>query len=172
MAQQPAAAPAQGAAPGQGPGAAPNAGDAVDRLADILGRLVAAPRPAARREEYKTPQFSGEGDIEYFIQQFENVGQANQWDREATSFYFREALRDGARDCGQSFRTAGIYASLRARYGLFPREARSRLNNLRKDYRTPPPSTPLRWKGWYSRLIPTCQMAQKGKWHWSNSSAR
>ena len=47
-----------------------------------------------------------------------------------------EALGDGARDCGQSFTTVGIYASLRARYGLFPREARSPLNSLRKDYRT------------------------------------
>ena len=137
MAQQSAAAPVQGAAPGPGPGAAPNAGDAVDRLADILGRLVAAPSAAARREDYKTLQFSGEENIEYFIQQFEGVAQANQWDGEATFMHLREALTDGARDCGQSFKTVGIYASLRARYWLFLREARSLLNNLRKDSRTP-----------------------------------
>ena len=43
MAQR-AADPAQGAAPGPRPGAAP---DAMDRLADIMERLVAVPRPAA-----------------------------------------------------------------------------------------------------------------------------
>ena len=105
----------------------------MDRLGHILERLVAAHK-AGPREEFKTPEFHGEGDVEYFIQQFKDVADANQWDEEATFLHLREALRDGARDCDQSVTTDGIYAALRARNGLFPREARSRLNNLRKEY--------------------------------------
>ena len=110
--------------------------DPMGRLADVLERLVAAPR-AAHREEYKAPHFTGESDVEYFISQFEDVADANQWDQEATWMHLREALREGARDCGQAATVRGIYAVLRARYGLTPREARNRLNNLRKEYRTP-----------------------------------
>ena len=110
--------------------------DPMGRLADVLERLVAAPR-AAHREEYKAPHFTGESDVEYFISQFEDVADANQWDQEATWMHLREALREGARDCGQAATVRGIYAGLRARYGLTPREARNRLNNLRKEYRTP-----------------------------------
>ena len=120
--------------PGPGPGTAQ---DQMGRLADIMERLVVQPRQAARREDYKTPQFSGEGSIDYFINQFEDVANAYNWDGEATFMHLREALKDGARDCGRSDTTIGIFAALRNRYGLFPREARSRLNNLRKDYRTP-----------------------------------
>ena len=110
MAQQGAAGPAPVAAPGPVPGAAP---DAMDRLADILERLVVAPR-AAHREDYRTPQFTGEGYVEYLIQQFEDIADANHWDGEAAFLHLREALRDGARDCGQLVTTAGIYAALRA----------------------------------------------------------
>ena len=126
--------PAAGAAPGHRPGAAQ---EQIDRLTEIMERLVAHQRPAHRREDFRTPQFTGEGNIDYFIKQFEDVATANGWDAESTFMHLREALRDGARDCGQSDTTAGIFAALRNRYGLFPKEARSRLNNLKKDYRTP-----------------------------------
>ena len=88
--QQPAAG---GAAPGPGPGAAP---DQMRRLADIMEGLVVNQRQVPRREDFKTPKFSGEGSVDYFINQFEDVAIANQWDQEATFMHLREALTDGA----------------------------------------------------------------------------
>ena len=129
----PGGAPAQqGAAPAQQGAPA----DPMTRLTAVLERLVAAPRAAPHREEFKTPQYTGEGDVEYFIRQFDDVADANQWDAAATFMHLREALREGARDCGQSGTIHGIHAALRAQFGLFPGEAMTRLNNLRKEYRT------------------------------------
>ena len=129
--QQPAVG---GVVPGPVPGAAQ---DPLHRLADIMEGLVLRQQPAQRREDFKTPQFNGEGNIEYFIDQFEDVANANQWNQESTFMHLREALKDGARDCGRSDTTRGIFAALRNRYGLSPREARVRLNHLKKEYRTP-----------------------------------
>ena len=131
MAQQPAGG---GAVPGLGPGAAQ---DPLRRLAAIMEGLVIQQRQVPRREDFKTPQFNGEGNVDYYIDQFEDVANANHWNQESTFMHLREALKDGARDCGRSDTTMGIFAALRNRYGLTPREAKSRLNHLKKDYRTP-----------------------------------
>ena len=103
--QQPAAG---GAAPGPVPGAAQ---DPLHRLADIMKGLVLRQQPAQRREDFKTPQFNGEGNIEYFIDQFEDVANANQWNQESTFMHLRETLKDGARDCGMTDTTRGIFAA-------------------------------------------------------------
>lgn len=106
----------------------------VGRLADILERMMTEPRPA--RTPFKTPQFEGTGDIEYFIQQFNSVAEANEWEPEAKFLHLREALREGARDCGRAGTIDGIFTALRARYGLSPKEARLQLNTLKKRFQT------------------------------------
>ena len=50
--------------------------------------------------------------------------------------HLRDSLRESAEDCGRAATVQAIYAALRARFGLSPREARSRLGVLRKDSRT------------------------------------
>lgn len=106
----------------------------LDRLADILERMMAAPRQA--RTPFKTPQFDGTGDVEYFINQFHSVAEANEWEQAAIFLHLREALKEGATNCGRAGDADGIFTALRARYGLSPKEARLRLNSLKKDYKT------------------------------------
>ena len=109
------------------------AGDSLNRLADVLERLWAERGTA--REQFKAPQYDGRGDVEYFIQHFQEVAMANQWGTGATLLHLRRALIDGATACGKPTTEAGIYTALRSRYGLSPREARARLSTLRKDYK-------------------------------------
>ena len=105
--------------------------EAIEALVERQGREPVPAIPA-----FKAPQFNGEGDVEYYIQQFLDVATANQWTEPAQLLYVRESLRKGARDSGKAPTVAGVFANLRARYGLTPRAARARLAALRKDART------------------------------------
>ena len=111
--------------------------DLLDRLTGAIERLAGTARPAAPvRDPFKAPQFDGSGEVNYFIQQFTDVADANQWNPAATLLHLREALKDGARECGKANTIAGIFAALQARFGLSVREARAKLTSLRRDSRT------------------------------------
>jgi hypothetical protein len=106
----------------------------LDRLTNALERLgQGQARPAVA---FRTPTFDGQGDVELFISQFQEVAAANQWEEVAVLLHLREALKENARDCGRAPTTGGILTALRARYGLSPREARTRLNTLHRDHTT------------------------------------
>jgi len=102
----------------------------VGRLTEALERMV-----SKQKNSFRAPTYDGLGDVELFIQQFMDVVEANQWAPAAALLHLREALKEGARDCGRSQTIDGIFVALRARYGLSPREARARLNGLRKEAR-------------------------------------
>ena len=92
----------------------------MDRLAEVLELLMTqqrAPAPAPR-ENYKAPKFSGTGDVDYFISQFEEVSYANRWTADAELIHLRNSLKDLARDCGKAANVAGIFGNLRARFGM------------------------------------------------------
>ena len=101
-------------------------------LAEVL-RELRNDRPAPRHEQFKPPHYNGEGDVELFIQQFSEVAAANQWNPVATLLHLREALEDGAKECGRPATVEAAFAALRSRYGLTTREARSKLSHLKKD---------------------------------------
>ena len=101
-----------------------------DRLAEVLERLANRPMMQA------PPQFKAPQHIEYFISRFEEVAETNGWRPTATLLHLRDSLRDSAEDCGRAATVQAVYAALRARFGLTPREARSRRSILKKDYRT------------------------------------
>ena len=104
--------------------------EAIEALVERQGR-----EPGPALPVFKAPQFDGDGDVEYYIQQFTDVAAANQWAGPAQLLYLRELLRKGARDCGKAPDVEGVFTNLRARYGLTPREARARLTMLRKEAR-------------------------------------
>ena len=70
-------------------------GQLLGRLTEVLERMWTAPqRPqAAPAANFKTPQCDGQGDIEYFIQQFTDVSDANGWGAAAELLHLREALK-------------------------------------------------------------------------------
>ena len=101
-------------------------------LAEVL-RELRNERPAPRPEQFKPPHYNGDGDVELFIQQFTEVAAANQWNQVAALLHLREALQDGAKECGRPATIEAALAALRSRYGLTTREARSKLSHLKKD---------------------------------------
>lgn len=103
----------------------------MGRLADVLERMWEG-QPRRRMEQFKTPSYDGQGDVEYFIRQFREVTEANEWNAAATLLHLREALREGAYDCGRVETVEEVFVALRARFGLSMREAKSKLAHLRK----------------------------------------
>ena len=108
------------------------AGDDMGRLADAIQRMNE--RPGRRQREFKLPRFDGKSDVELFIQQFEEISEANDWNNAASRLHLKEALTEGARNCSRPFTTDGVIAALRARFGLTTREARAKLATLRKEH--------------------------------------
>ena len=106
----------------------------LDRLADVLEGIHVNQRNQPRNS-FKPPQFGGEGDVELFIQQFQEVAGANEWTPIATLLHLRESLTERAQACSRADSAQGIFAALRARFGLTPREARTRLTMLKRDSR-------------------------------------
>ena len=104
------------------------------RLTDILERLAVPQEPAI--PHFKAPRYNGTGDVEMFIQQFRDVIGANQWPDDAALLHLRQALEGDAKDCGRPTELEGVFNNLRARFGLTPREARTRLNNEKKGFQT------------------------------------
>ena len=105
----------------------------MDRLANALERLSSAQPAAAKRADFKAPDFSGEGDIENFIQQYQEVAAANDWSKTAALLHIRTHLRDDANECGNYSTLEEVFRALRSKYGLSRREARTRLAHLKRD---------------------------------------
>ena len=101
-----------------------------------MERLAGSPILPAPAPQFRAPQYNGQGDVEYFVSRFEAVSDANDWGHAAALLHLREALKEDAEGCGKAATVPAVYAALRARFGLSPREARSRLSTLRKEYRT------------------------------------
>jgi hypothetical protein len=110
------------------------------QMADVLERVWEGQQQSQQqllrpRQPFKTPEFSGTTDVEYFMTQFTEVADANGWSLTASLLHLREALKEGSKDCGRANSITGVFSALRARYGLSPKEARSKLNALYKDVR-------------------------------------
>jgi hypothetical protein len=106
----------------------------MGQLAEVLERVML--QRTERKESFKTPTYDGKGDVEYFLTQFQEVADANEWADGAAMIHMREALKDEARDCGKAATLGGIITALQARFGLTPREARARLSSMRRDPKT------------------------------------
>ena len=111
--------------------------DRADPQEMMFGQLINELRGlrVGRQEHFKPPSFDGEGDVDLFIQHFQEVAEANRWNGMATLLHLREALQGGAREYGRPATTEEVFTALRSRYGLTPKEARSRLNGLKKEPR-------------------------------------
>ena len=106
----------------------------IDRLADLLTRLVNQPPPQApQREVFEPPTFDGTSDAECFIRQFQDVSLANKWTDDAAPLHIRAKLKRDTRDCGRADTLQSVYTSLRACFGMTRREARARLAGLKRS---------------------------------------
>ena len=90
---------------------------------NLLARLTQALErigERAPRATFKSPKYDGTGDVEYFLDQFHEVAEANHWDNASTLIHLRESLKEEARECGRSQTIQGIEARLRGRFGMTP----------------------------------------------------
>ena len=131
---------AQAAEAGQpGPAVAPQAAEAqlqvLREMVETLRRERPGPPPGAPAN-FKPPKYNGSGNVETFIQQFLDVVDANEWAPAAALLHLRGSLEEEAREYGTAGDLQGVFAALRARFGLTPREARARLSRLRREFKT------------------------------------
>jgi len=88
----------------------------------------------------KAPAFTGEEAVEQFIQEFQEVMEIAQWPPRVALLKprvallkLRMALRDKAKPYGTGPDIDGIFASLRARFGISAIDARAHLLQQRAD---------------------------------------
>ena len=105
-------------------------GTELSRLTDMLAQALT--RQQTPRETFKAPEFDGSSNVEDFIQQFTDVADANEWTPGAALLHLRNRLKEEARECGQGQDVSEVFNSLRARFGMTGKEARTRLANLKK----------------------------------------
>ena len=108
----------------------------LERLTGVLERLLinqGTQGPPAPRETFRAPEYDGNSDVEAFIRQFNDVAVANDWGPGSALLHIRERLRGQAKDCGHGQTIHGVFNNLRARFGLTPKEARAKLQGLKKD---------------------------------------
>ena len=60
----------------------------MDRLANALEKLSSAQPAVAKWADFKAPDFSGEGDVENFIQEYQEVAATNNWSKAAALYTF------------------------------------------------------------------------------------
>lgn len=117
------------------PAAAAAAGNGMDAMAQVM---AAAFRQALqnvqphRDDRVPVPSFNGEGDVELFIQQFNEIANVSGWTPAVAVLKLRHALQGKAQPCGQGNTRAEIIANLRLRFGMSSSEARSRLSVIRR----------------------------------------
>ena len=85
-----------------------------------------------RKKEFKPSTYNGDTDIELFLRQFQDVALVNRWEPVETLLHLRSCLLGSAAECGRETTVQATYDSLRARFGLTPKQAREQLKTLRK----------------------------------------
>ena len=87
------------------------------------------------KEMFRAPTYSGEGDVELFIKQFNDVASANGWSEGQQTLHLRTQLQGAAQGCGRGACKAEIIEDLRARFGVTCRQAKDRLSGLKRGAR-------------------------------------
>ena len=116
--------------------------EGLERLTNALERMLVNqeaqrnPEPPVPRETFQAPEYDGNGDVEAFIRQFNDVAVANDWGARSALLHIRGRLKEQAKECGHGHTLQAVFNTLRARFGMTPKEARSELQGLRKETHT------------------------------------
>jgi hypothetical protein len=96
-----------------------------------------------RGESIKAPSYNGEGDVELFVGQFEDVCQANGWSDRQALLHLRSHLSGAAAACGGSQSIRDALDALRARFGMTEPQAKEHLRSVKRD-----PTKALQEEAW------------------------
>jgi len=86
-------------------------------------------QPGEEAYEYRleAPVFTGLGDVEQFIREFNEVAAITQWPPRIALIQLRMALTEQAKPYGLGTSANGIFAALQARFSISAVDARARL---------------------------------------------
>jgi len=90
----------------------------------------------AYRYHLKAPTFTGLEDVEQFFQEFKEVINLAQWPPRVVLIHLRRALMEQAKPYGLGTSVDGIFAALRAHFGISTIDARDRLQRVCRTPRT------------------------------------
>jgi len=99
--------------------------------------LIAALREVGKatpedRYRLRPPIFGGDGDVEQFIREFEEVATLAEWAAPVRILQFRTCLTGSAKSYALGPDVGHIFQALRSRFGLTARAARDCLRTIRK----------------------------------------
>jgi len=90
----------------------------------------------AHRYRLKGPTFTGNEDVEQFTQEFSDVADVTQWPPKIALIQLRRALTEQADLYRPGASVAGVFAALRACFGISAVDAKARIQRLRHDPHT------------------------------------
>jgi len=89
------------------------------------------------RYRLTAPTFTDEAEVEQFIQEFNDVMEVTKWPPRVALLRLIMSLMDKAKPYRLGPDINSIFASLRARFGIYAVDARARIQRLRHDPHTP-----------------------------------
>jgi len=107
--------------------------DLVTALRELQGTSQAAP---GNRYRLSPPIFGGEGDVEQFIREFQDVATIAEWPAQVRVLQLRACLTSRAKSFALGPDETHILRALQARFGMTPEVASDRLQVMRRDRRT------------------------------------
>ena len=102
-------------------------------MASDLDKLSSAQPGVANWTAFEAPDFNGDGDVENFIQRYQEVAATNGWSKTEALLHIRTHLRDDANKFGYNSTLEEVFRALRSMYGISRREARTQLVHLKRD---------------------------------------
>jgi hypothetical protein len=110
------------------PPGSPNRGtvnyDPINELVERLANI------GPTKAKFKAPKYNGDTDIELFLDQFLDITEANKWSDREAALHLRSSLEGPAATCSLSRDLDDIVLDLRARFGITPKQARSKLGTI------------------------------------------
>jgi len=99
--------------------------DPLNRLVDLL--------QVDRRDNFRLQKFDGSGDVELYLQQFQEIKEANERTDAGALLHLKCALEGAATECGRGSTLELVCQALHRRFGMSTRCAREKLHQLRYE---------------------------------------
>jgi len=98
--------------------------DSLNGLIDLLQVNV------GRRDNFRLQKFDGSGDVELYLQHFQEIKEANGWTDAGALLHLKCALEGAATDCGRGSTLELVCQALQSRFGMSTRCACEKLHQL------------------------------------------
>jgi len=116
-----------------------NGGEALTLESLVIAlRAVGLANQASPGDRYRLrpPIFGDDCDVEQFIREFEDISTIAEWPAPVHLLQLQSCLTGPAKNYAIGEDVGQIYQALRARFGMTARDARIKLQNMRRDRRT------------------------------------